>query len=244
MNYIDLANLLFEEARKLKLQPKWLTDYGLFSIESNHKVYFIYYSYSLFNSHLSSRLSRDKHITRTILEENKLPNIPYTLAKTKEEVLAFLAIHKTIIAKPNLSSHSENVYLIKNLHEIPAIPYNEYLLEQFIKGEELRYLVLQGKVIAVHRKYYKTPINNPDTVKRISYPQDQWNQDMVKLTLEITNTMHLNFAAVDFIIDKQGKAFVLEVNSAPGLWHFHYPEEGPAINVARMFLEATIATIQ
>lgn len=243
MNYKQTAELLFKEAEVLELHPKWLTDYGLFSVKMKGRKLYVYYSYSALNSHLSSRLAFDKHATRTILEDNSLPNIPYSAAKTKEEVQKIFKQQKVIIAKPTLSSHSENIYLIRSIDDIPILPYEDYIFEKYITGEEYRYLVLQNKVIAVHRKYYKTPINNPDTVKRISYPQKQWDPALISLALQVADAMHLSFAAVDFIIDQEGRAYVLEVNSAPGLWHFHHPSEGPSVNVALLFLNAMMANV-
>jgi len=50
--------------------------------------------------------------------------------------------------------------------------------------------------------------------------------------------LDLNFAAVDYMIDDTGTAYILEVNTTPGLKWFHAPTSGPVVDVARLFLEA------
>lgn len=237
MDYKQTAELLFKEAKLLHLEPTWLTEYGLFSITVKNKKRYVYYSYSPINSHLSSRSVFDKHATRRILQDHNLPNIPYTLAATREDVQAFLRDQIAIIAKPKLGSHSRNIYLIRSTDDIPQLNYIDYIFEKYIKGKEYRYLVLDKKVVAVHQKLYEGPINNLDTLKRISFPKEQWSHALIDLALEATDVMHLSFAAIDFLIDQNGKPHILEINSAPGLWYFHHPAEGPTVNIARMFLE-------
>lgn len=237
---LETAKLLFKTADQMGLQPKWLNDYGLFEISFKEKKYYIFHGNSIFNTQLSSQLSRHKHLTRNVIDRHSLPNIPYIRPKAIEEIELFIRKHEVIIAKPVIGSGSQNIRLIKSVEDVKNLDIQDYIFEKFIKGREMRYLFFQGDILAVHEKYYDGPINNPKTVKRISYPKDQWDMKTVQMAIGTANALSLQFAAVDFIVDDQSKAYVLEVNSAPGLHFFQHPTSGPSIDIARLYMEATI----
>lgn len=235
---IRSAKILFAEAEKLNLSPQWLTDYGLFSIQVKGKTEYVFYSKSVLNSQVHSYLAKNKHATRVILANNGFLNIPFCLPKSLEEAVQFLKEHKTIIAKPTLGQHSERIRLIEAVEKLQELDLAENILEKFIKGKEYRCLVLKGDVIAVHHKQYDTPINEPDRVQRVSLEQSGWSSEMVATAVRVAEVMHLQVAAVDFMVDAEGKQYILEVNSSPGIARFHYPSKGPGINLAKRLLEA------
>ncbi|MGH7204422.1 MAG: ATP-grasp domain-containing protein [Candidatus Levyibacteriota bacterium] len=244
MDHPKTAEVLFAEAKKMGLQPTWLTDYGLFSFPVEEKTGYVFYARNMFNSNLSGFLAIDKHATRTVLQQHHFPNIPYGMFSTHEEVEQFLQQHQMIVAKPVFGSTSKDVHVIRSSAEIPDIPFDKYIFEKFIKGREMRYLVFQSNVVAVHEKSYEGLINIPAKVRRIAYPKKQWDERLVQLSEQITDTLFMKFAAVDYLIDDNGKAFFLEVNSSPGLYFFEHPTSGPGINIARMFLEETVKAIK
>jgi D-alanine-D-alanine ligase-like ATP-grasp enzyme len=104
----------------------------------------------------------------------------------------------------------------------------------------MRYLILQGQVIAVHESKYGESVAYDRELERISYDVEHWDPVLMAQSLEIARVLGLSFGAVDYIIDTDGRHFILEVNSCPGFKWFHAPSEGPAIDVATMFLHATI----
>ncbi len=236
----ESARILFEEAQKMGLYPEWLTDYGLFSIKVEGNIHYIFYSNSILNNQLSYYLARNKHITRVLIEKNHLPNIPFLLPQSKEEVYQFLDHHKVIIAKPTMGSRSQDIHLIEHKKEIDSSNIFEYIFEKYIKGKEMRYLVLNNQVIGVLEKVYDTPINDPNVVERTSFSRDQWDTNLVEISLSIMNILGLKFGAVDFLIDRDNKNYILEVNSAPALRRFDKPTSGPSVNASRQLLEATI----
>ena len=238
------AELLFSEAQKLGMKPQWLTDYGLFSIQVRERSEYVFYGVSFLNSHLSATLAKNKHITRVILEKHGLPSIPYCLPRNMDEGYNFLYEHGEIIAKPTTGQRSEDVRLIKNKSELTVVPLESSILEKYIKGKEYRYLVLNGKVIAVHLKKYNSPISNPKLHHRFSIEQNDWDLVLVGMSVKIADIFRLKLAAVDFIITPAREKYILEVNGSPAIWRFHVPNHGPAINLARMLLEATVDLIK
>ena len=155
-------------AQAMGLKPKQLTDYGLISIEIDGKERYLFYDGSNPNMQLSSWLSMNKHTARTIFAKNGLPNIPFCCPTDLAEAQRFLAEHKKIIAKPLKGQHSKDIVVLTEDQRLKDISLQSSLLEKYIAGKEMRYLVLHGEVIAAHYKSYKGEINNPETVKRIS----------------------------------------------------------------------------
>ncbi len=237
------AELLYKTAGEMGLRPKWLNDFGLFEIIVKGKKHYIFHSYSILNSQLGMQLSRHKHLTRNIIENNSLHNIPYVRPKSKKELEVFIAKHKKVIMKPVFGSRADGVRIIKNITELSNLDPAEFIFEKFIEGIEFRYLVLNNEVLAVHERSNRGEIYNTSAHKRFSYPTHKWDKQLVKTSIQIASIMDLKFAAVDFIIDKNNKPYILEVNSAPGLYKFQYPANGPSIEIAKMFLEQTINKI-
>lgn len=232
------TDLLIAAARIRGLDPLQLTDYGLIRITVQDRFYYLAYSHSPLNTQLAMYLASNKHATRIALEQAGLPNIPYTLPANTREAFDFIAEHQKVIMKPTFGHHSHDVHLLTPQSDLTRYDLSHYLFEKYIAGRELRYLVLNGEVIAVHRKDYTPPINDPASVKRISYPKKLWDTSHVKYALLASKVIGLKLAAVDFLIDDQDQPHILEVNSAPGIEWFHRPTDGPAIDLAGMLLDA------
>jgi glutathione synthase/RimK-type ligase-like ATP-grasp enzyme len=236
--YVQAAELLFRAAQDMGLEPVWL-DYGLFSVQAGGARRYVYYSASLMNSQLAQALAVNKYATRLILQEHSFPNIPFLLPDSYEAAKAFIEEHKVVVVKPIKGLKSLEVTIIRSADEVARDTLDStYIYEKFIQGTEMRVLILNGKVLAVHAREYPGPINNdPSKVNRVSYEPSEWDGRMVETALAVTEVMGLRFAAVDFIQTDEGFV-VLEVNSAPELRRFEKPDEGPAIPAARLFLEA------
>jgi D-alanine-D-alanine ligase len=186
-------------------------------------------------------LARNKYHTRLVLGRNNLPNIPYLHARAQTDAQNFLAQHGTVIAKPLRGSGSVNIHIIRRATQIKSLRVSEYILEKYLPGTELRYLVMRGKVIGVHESRYGASVAADRPLKRISYSQADWDPQLLTWALEAANVLGLSFAAIDFMITEDGETYILEVNSRPGFKWFHAPSEGPVVDVATQFLEALIA---
>lgn len=241
---IGTAELLFQSAQKMGLQPSWITPDGLFAVQINGQEQYINFARSPLNSHTSASLAKDKHITRQILERHNMPNIPFVSPQSHTEAVLFLREHGKIVAKPVAGSGSRDIHIILEESKLQALDITEYILEKYIDGQEFRYLVLNEIVIGVHRSDYGTSVQEDRPLKRFSYHPSAWDQTLVSLTVQIARILGLKFAAVDYLVDSSGYAHILEVNTTPGLKWFHAPSSGPVIDVASQFLEATFNPVQ
>ncbi len=235
------AELLFNQANKMGLSPTWVTPNGLFAVTTPSGERFINHEFSSLNSHVSTSLARNKFHTRLILERNNLPNIPFMRTKSIDEAETFLSTHGTIIVKPLRGAGSTDIKIVSNIGQLNSLDISGSILEKYVSGKELRYLVLNNSVIAVHESKYGTSVDQNRHLERVSYDNENWSPILIKMSIDISNILGLAYAAVDYLIDEDGQHFVLEVNSAPGLKWFHSPSKGPPVDVAKYFLDAMVS---
>lgn len=223
------------------LYPAWITPGGLFAVQIDGCETYINLARSPLNTDNAVSLAKDKYLARLILQRHGIPNIPFARPANHREAENFLAFHKTIIAKPVAGAGSCDIHLVTTPAQLRGLVISEYILEKYIVGKEMRYLVLNGAVIGVHQSEYGTSVEASRTLRRISYPKLEWDEALVESSLQIAQIMGLAFAAVDYLIDKFGCAHVLEVNTMPGLKWFHAPTAGPDVDVAGLFMDSIIA---
>jgi len=239
---LGTAELLFRSAEKMGLYPTWITPNNMFAVSVDGQERYVNFARSPLNSHANASLARDKYFTRRILERHQLPNIPFIVPKSHDEAADFLSRYGKIIAKPVRGSGARDIHIVTSVTQLESLRISRYILEQYITGQEWRYLTLNGEVIGVHRSEYGTSVAADRALQRISYPTTVWDPKLVSLAIKVSQVLGLQFAAVDYLIDDLGQAYVLEVNTTPGLKWFHAPTTGPIVDVASQFLQAAFKT--
>jgi glutathione synthase/RimK-type ligase-like ATP-grasp enzyme len=235
---LETTELLYNCALSMGLRPSWLKRNTLFSISTPAGEQYVYAAKSVINSQLSGNLTQNKLATRLILEQRGLPSIPYMHPANLAEARQFLSDHSRIIVKPLTGSNSHDVHIVCEPEELQGFDLPQYILEKYIPGREVRYLILDSEVIGVHESDYGESVAETRPLKRISYPASRWDTQLAALSLKTAAILGLRYAAVDYIIGPEGQAQILEVNSSPGMKWFHAPSSGPKVDVARLFLEA------
>lgn len=96
-----------------------------------------------------------------------------------------------------------------------------YISELINKSAEYRMFIVQGRCAAVAQK---TPGNPDDVAWNVAQGGrfdnvrfDQWPLQAVRKSIEAFNLSDLVFGGVDMMIDQEGRAYVIEINSAPSL---------------------------
>jgi glutathione synthase/RimK-type ligase-like ATP-grasp enzyme len=237
---LGTAELLFRSAQQMGLTPSWVIPLDTFAISIDGQERYINLARSPLNSDASVSLAKNKYITRRILERHKMPNIPFSLPRSQAEAVAFLEKYEKIIAKPVSGAGSHDIHIVTQKAQLMPLKISDYILEKYVLGKELRYLVLSGRVIGVHRSEYGTSVEYSRQLQRISYPRSLWDPALISSSLRTAGILGLQFAAVDYLIDTSGRAYILEVNTMPGLKWFHAPSSGPVVDVARLFLESVV----
>jgi glutathione synthase/RimK-type ligase-like ATP-grasp enzyme len=237
---LGTAELLFRCAQQMGLMPTWIAPLHTFAITVDKQERYINLARSPLNSDASAGLAKNKYVTRRILARHNMQNIPFLLPKTQAEAKVFLGQYGTIIAKPVTGSGAHDIHIVTSSSQLEALTISEYILEKYVLGTEMRYLLLNGNVIGVHRSEYGTSVAEDRPLERISYPKALWDPALIDSSLRIASILNLTFAAVDYLVDASGRAYVLEVNTMPGLKWFHAPSSGPIVDVARLFLESIV----
>jgi len=240
---VGTAQLLFTRAQQMGLQPSWLTHQGVFAVNTVLGEKYINYSSSSLNSRLDVSLALNKYLTRLILARHDMPNIPFANAATLAEATEFLALHKKIIVKPLKGSNSHDVRIVTDPADLPGDSIHRYILEKYIAGKEMRYLILNGEVIGVHQSEYGESVEETRDLQRISYSSSEWDPALAEQSVKVAGIFGLRFGCVDYLVDAQGQAHILEINSAPGMKWFHAPTTGPPVDVARLFLQAMLTDL-
>lgn len=236
---LGTTELLFRAAQEMGLSPSWITPDGLFAISVDGREQYVNFARSSLNSHTSASLAKNKYLTRCILERHGMQNIPFTHPQTQADAAAFLRQYTKIVAKPITGSGAHDIHIVTSPQQLQELDITKYILEQYIAGKELRYLILNDTVIGVHRSDYGTSVEEDRQLERISYPVAEWESALITSSIQVANILGLKFAAVDYLIDASDHAYILEVNTTPGLKWFHAPTSGPSVDVARQFLVAT-----
>ena len=238
---MSTTGLLFHQAGEMGLDPKWLVRNGLFAVTIDGREQFVNFERSPFNSHIGISLSGNKYLTRLILRRNGLPNIPFCKPQNLQKAEEFLGLHGKIVAKPLRGSGSRDIHIVTDKAQLSSLAITKYILEKYIVGIELRYLVLEGKVIAVHQSNYGQSVEASRTLERVSFEKIEWDAGRVEMSLSVAKLLGLKFVAVDYLITPEGESYILEVGAAPGFKWFHTPSSGPAVDVAKLFLEAYVS---
>lgn len=150
-------------------------------------------------------------------------------------------LHGTIIAKLVYGAGARGIHIVTRSTQLKSLKINQYILEKYIAGKKLRFLLLNDEVISIHRSDYGTSVVLDRPLHYTSYPQHDWDQASSK---RIANALTLQFAAVDYLIDASGRVYILGVNTMPGLKWFHAPTSGPVVDVARLFLESLVDDVR
>lgn len=221
------------------LQPAWLhRPGGAFVIHTAKGERYINGEQSILNSQASASLSKNKYLTRVILGRNGFENIPYARARDYSEAEKFLDSYKKIIVKPLKGMGCDDIHIVSEVSQLQSLKIKDYILEKYISGQEMRYLIVNYEVAAVHESNYGGSVAIDRELERISIEKKVWDSKLAQEAVAISKLFGLGFAAIDFIIDQEGNSHILEVNSAPGLKWFHAPSEGPPADVARLLLDS------
>lgn len=131
-----------------------------------------------------------------------------------------LDIRVPCVVRPEMHAKAAAFYLCKTQREaanaIRACGEGWYASEYIDKKAEYRINVLQGRVLSVIEKSAKDE-------KDITFSQgttsilywSEWPMDGVRKAVEAVALSGLDYAGVDVIADKDGKHYVLELNTCP-----------------------------
>ena len=126
------------------------------------------------------------------------------------------------IVRPVHHAQGRNLHVCNTHAELEQAcdRYDDYYISELInKAAEYRVFVAQGRAVWVARK---TPGNPDDVAWNVArggrFDNVRWNEwplRVVRVAIEAFNLSGLDFGGVDVIVDQEGRAYVIEINSAP-----------------------------
>lgn len=147
-----------------------------------------------------------------------------SFTQERQEAVEWLAEGSVVVARLVLNGHSgEGIEIVENELALPDAPlYTKYIK----KAEEYRIHVGSGNVIFQQRKARKKEVPDEKVnwqVRNLAggfiFANDgvDAGQAVCKEAIAAVVALGLDFGAVDIIVGKDGRAYVLEVNTACGL---------------------------
>lgn len=135
-----------------------------------------------------------------------------------------ILVNSGVIVRPKSHSQGRHVYYcqnLKTLRESWAKCRGGYISQFVEKDAEYRVYVVQGRAVAVAQKI-------PEDKKAVAWNHalgstfenvrwDDWPLQAVRKSIEAFNVSGLDFGGVDVMVDGDGTAFIIEINSAPSL---------------------------
>ena len=166
----------------------------------------------------------DKRQFRILLQANEEDIVPLTVDSVD---LARTVDTWPLVVRPVYHAQGRNLFVVSDLEDLvnvtrkPCMASGWYASELIDKVAEYRVYVVSGRVATIARK---TP-DNPDAVAwnvaqggRFDVVNwGDWPLEVVKVALQAFQHTGLDFSGIDVMVDRDGRAYVIEANSAPSL---------------------------
>ena len=186
----------------------------------------------------ASRLAMDKIETKKVLDAAGIPNAPWCVVGDADAACAEadLPLPLPVVVKAPRDGSSVGVYVVKSFDQWADAVRNavridrekfggagEALVEAFIPGREMTAGVLGHEALPIIEIRatggwygYKEKYNSDAT--RYPFPTDDFLPEMQRLALAAFDaTGCRGVTRVDFRITPEGRMFVLELNTSPGM---------------------------
>lgn len=179
---LEVAESLGIQAEVIRQKPTVL------ELRKGSFVRYFIFGFLPFNSTTSAKLSRDKDLTKEILRKAGINTPKGFLVGKWEDVLRLLQDRELsfpLVAKPNTEALGKGVVAdIKDENELKtaftrlASEFEEILVEQFIEGDDYRFMVFQCEVLAVAKRIQPRVVGNG--VSRVGELIEEFYKDRKK----------------------------------------------------------------
>ncbi len=184
------------------------------------------------SDYLGSAVAMNKHLTK-IIARNAGVNVPdWELREIEDDASVEAAVSQVetpVVVKVINGGSSIGVYIAKTKKELrSALEQNRGLLmfEQYIEGREIQMGFFQDKPlpsieIVVGQDFYNYENKYQKGLAAEKTPADilpSEEKEMGGMLMKVVRALHLTvYARADFIIDKRGRIWFIEINTLPGM---------------------------
>lgn len=133
-----------------------------------------------------------------------------------------------LVVRPKIHAQGKHLWVVNNEEQLQDclvdndVLHDGWYASEFIdKVAEYRVYVVSGRVATVARK---TPADPSAVAWNVAQggsfdvvPWGQWPMEAIRVAIEAFKYSLLDFSGVDVMVDAAGRAYVIELNSAPSL---------------------------
>jgi D-alanine-D-alanine ligase len=184
---------------------------------------------------LSSALAMDKKHTKWVFRAHRLPTAPFLILREGVSSCRrwpFPHLRPPVVVKPTCEGSTIGVRLVKRVGDLaPALKSafrygSEVMLERYLPGRELTVGVLGGKALPVVEVLapggfydYRAKYRRSSTRYLVPAPLDnRTSRRLQKMAASAHGALDCSGATrVDFRLSREGRPFLLEVNTIPGM---------------------------
>lgn len=182
---------------------------------------------------LASALAMDKIFAKKIFAASGMTITPYVVVRQGEEpTAASLPFPLPVVVKPSREGSSVGVSIVRKAEDLHAavagafLYDREILVEQYVKGREIQVGILDGQAIGAieivpKNEFYDFEAKYTDGMATHILPAPMLPEQYAAL-LKAGEQAHRclgcsGYSRVDFIVAGEGTAYILEVNTLPGM---------------------------
>ncbi|MCD8104304.1 MAG: D-alanine--D-alanine ligase [Lachnospiraceae bacterium] len=200
------------------------------------------------SDYLGSGIAMNKHLTKILAKEAGVAVPDWEIRDIMDEEAieaAMCEVKLPIVVKVPGGGSSIGVYIAKTPAELRSALEcslgQRMIFEQYIEGREIQMGFLDGKAlpsieIVVNKEFYNYENKYQKGLAIEKTPADilpSQEKEMGEMLLLVANALSLRvYSRADFIIDKAGKIWFIEINTLPGMTPTSLlPQEAEAVGV-------------
>ncbi|MCD8023750.1 MAG: D-alanine--D-alanine ligase [Lachnospiraceae bacterium] len=201
------------------------------------------------SDYLGSGIAMNKHLTKILARAAGVAVPDWEMREITDERAIETALREVtlpVVVKVPDGGSSIGVYIVKTVEELrAALESNRgarLIFEQYIEGREIQMGFLNDRAlpsieIIVNQEFYNYENKYQKGLAYEQTPADilpSQEKEMGEMLLAVAHALNLRvYSRADFIIDKNGKIWFIEINTLPGMTQTSLlPQEAEAVGIS------------
>lgn len=221
-----------------RITATYFSDKWVIKLQKGDHSHLIYAHSIGLNSDASSRVAADKVATHELLAGTSIPSVPHFLLSSiidpvisPEALNQLLEKYNDLVIKPLHGHSGQHILRSSDVNKIlrftDSHQHSGWAASPYIDiRREIRLVILRGEIVLAYEKLNPMLFNGLKlynlhygaTARTIE--KTDISPNFCEMAHNAAQSIGLDFAAVDIIVDDSGTVLVLEVNTAFGLEHY------------------------
>jgi tetrahydromethanopterin:alpha-L-glutamate ligase len=173
---------------------------------------------SIYNDGKAIERTVDKAMTSFLLQQNNIATPKTWVCESRNHAENIIQNNQQLVIKPLFGSQGAGVRLVEKMPlPMDAFVDGVFYLQQFIAApSDYRVFIVNNQVVAAMKRTGESWLHNVAQGATCENMIDKSAEnDVLAIALQAALVLEIAYCGVDAIRDKNGKLFVLEVNSIP-----------------------------